>query len=254
VLFAVVFVPVVVAPFVVLAVAAVAGEWNGALPGRFTGAHLADALSGVNLQSLLVSAQTAALAGLGAVVVGGWAAIAAHTAPPLVRRLTDGLLNLPVAVPSVVVGLGLLVAFSRPPLLLNGTRWIVLLAHGVLVVAFAYATVSAALDRTDPAYAQVASSLGASALRVLWRVRLPMLLPAFAGAAGLSLALSMGEVGATIMVYPPDWRTLPVSVFALTDRGRVFLAAAETVVLLAATLGLTALIGLLLRRRGTERA
>jgi 2-aminoethylphosphonate transport system permease protein len=137
--------------------------------------------------------------------------------------------------------------------LLNGTRWIVLLAHGALVVAFAYATVSAALDRTDPAYAQVAASLGASPLGVLWRVRLPMLLPALAAAASLSVALSMGEVGATIMVYPPDWRTLPVSVFALTDRGRVFPAAAETLVLLTATLCLTTAIGLLVRRRGTER-
>lgn len=252
--FAVVFVPVVVFPFAVLIVAAFAAEWNGVLPARLTGAHLADALSGENLQSLLVSVQTAAIAGLGAVVIGGWAAIAARTAPPAVRRVADALLNLPVAVPSVVVGLGLLVAFSQPPLLLNGTRWIVLLAHGVLVVAFAYATVSAGLDRTDPAYAQVAASLGATPLRVLWQIRLPMLLPSLAAAASLSVALSMGEVGATIMVYPPDWRTLPVSVFALTDRGKVFLAAAETLLLLATTLAMTAAIGLLARRRGTARS
>jgi 2-aminoethylphosphonate transport system permease protein len=89
---------------------------------------------------------------------------------------------------------------------------------------------------------------------VLWRVRLPMLLPSLAAAASLSVTLSMGEVGATIMVYPPDWRTLPVSVFALTDRGKVFLAAAETLLLLATTLAMTVAIGLLARRRGIARA
>jgi 2-aminoethylphosphonate transport system permease protein len=52
---------------------------------------------------------------------------------------------LPIAVPSVSVGLGLLVAFSRPPLLLNGTPVIVLIAHVVLVTAFAYGSVSAGL-------------------------------------------------------------------------------------------------------------
>jgi 2-aminoethylphosphonate transport system permease protein len=55
------------------------------------------------------------------------------------------------------------------------------------------------------------------------------------------------------MVYPPDWRMLPVSVFALTDRGKVFLAAAETLLLIATTLAMTVATGLLARRRGIER-
>jgi 2-aminoethylphosphonate transport system permease protein len=41
----------------------------------------------------------------------------------------------------------------------------------------------------------------------------------------------MGELGATIMVYPPGWVTLPVDIFALTDRGAIFDAAALTVIL-----------------------
>ena len=48
--------------------------------------------------------------------------------------------------------------------------------------------------------------------------------------------MSMGELGATAMVYPPGWVTLPVGIFALTDRGAVFDAAALTVVLAAMTL------------------
>ena len=59
----------------------------------------------------------------------------------------------------------------------------------------------------------------AQAHGVLLTVRLPLLLPAFTAAFGLSFALSMDELGATIMVYPPTWRTLPVTIFALSDRG-----------------------------------
>jgi len=66
-------------------------------------------------------------------------------------------------------------------------------------------------------------------------VRLPLLLPSLAAAAGLAVALSMGELGATIMVYPPSWRTLPVTLFTLSDRGDAFLASASTVVLLVVT-------------------
>jgi 2-aminoethylphosphonate transport system permease protein len=251
--FGVVFAVVVLAPLAILVLAALAGSWRGVLPTGYTADHLRDALAGEQLASLLVSVQTAAVAGLLAVVAGTWAALALPAAPGWLRRILDPLLHLPVAIPSVVVGLGLLVAFSQRPVLLNGTRWIVIVAHAVLIVAFAYSTVSAAVTRLDPAYSEVAASLGARPARVLWRIRLPMLLPAIGAAASLSIALSMGEVGATIMVYPPDWRTLPVSIFALTDRGRVFDAAAETLLLLAASLVVLTVLGRLTRGAATER-
>jgi len=231
--FAVVFGVLVLAPFVVVIAAAFAGTWNGVLPSDPTVVHLQEALSGDELASLSVSLQTAFLGGLLAVIVGTWGALAAHGSRW--RRFADALHHLPIAVPSVVVGLSLLVAFSRQPILLNGTKWIVVIAHLVLMVAFSYGTISAALQRTDPSYADVAASLGANPARVLRQVRLPMLRSTIASAAGLSVALSMGEVGATIMVYPASWRTVPVSIFALSDRGQTFTAAAEALVLLTAT-------------------
>ena len=45
----------------------------------------------------------------------------------------------------------------------------------------------------------------------------------------------MGELGATVMVYPPGWVTLPVGIFTLTDRGAIFDAAALTIVLAFST-------------------
>jgi 2-aminoethylphosphonate transport system permease protein len=168
--------------------------------------------------------------------VGTWAAIAACEAPKWLRRFTDAVFHLPIAVPSVAIGLGLLIAFNSRPLLLGGTRWIVILTHTALVLAFAFSAVSAALDRLDAAYRQAAESLGAGSVRVLVRITLPLLLPALGAAAGLAVALSMGELGATVMVYPATWKTLPVTIFGLTDRGQVFQAAASTTLLLAVTL------------------
>ena len=81
-------------------------------------------------------------------------------------------------------------------------------------------------DRVAQAYRQAAESLGAGPVRVLLRITLPLLLPALGAAAGLAVALSMGELGATVMVYPATWKTLPVTIFGLTDRGQAFQAAA----------------------------
>jgi len=47
--------------------------------------------------------------------------------------------------------------------------------------------------------------------------------------------MSMGELGAIVMIYPPGWVTLPVGIFALTDRGEIFDGAALTILLVVAT-------------------
>ncbi|MBV9220762.1 MAG: ABC transporter permease subunit, partial [Methylobacteriaceae bacterium] len=157
---------------------------------------------------------------------------------PLPRRILDVIFFIPSAVPSVSVGLGLLVAFSRPPLLLNGTTTIVFIAHFVLISAFTYGNLSAGLARLLPDYEQVAESLGARAFYRLTRVTLPLVLPYMLAALSLSFAMSMGELGATIMVYPPGWVTMPVGIFALTDRGDVFEGSALTMLLIASTLAM----------------
>ncbi|MEU7431145.1 ABC transporter permease subunit [Streptomyces sioyaensis] len=235
-LFFALFVPVFALPLLVIVAASFATSWSGALPSGATLAHYRDIAHGEALDALLTSVLTALAASLAALTAGTWAALAAEKRTRRTRRIIDALFLLPVAVPSVVVGLSLLVAFSRPPLLLNGTPQIVILAHTVLVTAFAYQSVTAALARLDPAYEQSAAGLGARPVHVLWRVKLPLLLPSFTGAAGLCFALSMGELSATMMIYPPDWLPLPVQIFAATDRGSLFTGAALAVALMAATL------------------
>ncbi|MGW3497944.1 ABC transporter permease [Streptomyces sp. NPDC001020] len=235
-LFLVLFVPLFALPLLVVLAASFATHWSSVLPSGATTAHYSAATHGEALHALTTSLVTAAAASLIALAAGGWAALASAALPKRLRRLLDTLFVLPVAVPSVVVGLAILVAFSKPPMLLNGTRWIVIAAHTVLVTAFAYQSVSAAIVRLDPAYEQAAASLGARPGYVLCRVKLPLLLPSLTAAAGLCFALSMGELSATMMLYPPDWTPLPVLIYAATDRGSLFAGSALAVLLMTATL------------------
>ncbi|MFJ8827320.1 ABC transporter permease [Streptomyces sp. NPDC102467] len=234
--FFVLFLPLFALPLLVIVAASFATNWSGALPSGLTGSHYQAATSGDALTALTTSLVTAVTASVLALIVGGWAALAAAALRDRGRRAMDALFMLPVAVPSVVVGLAVLVAFSKSPLLLNGTRWIVIVAHTILVTAFAYQSVSAAIVRLDPAYEQAAASLGARPAHVLWKVKLPLLLPSLNAAAGLCFALSMGELSATMMLYPPDWMPLPVQIYAATDRGSLFTGSAIAVVLMGASL------------------
>src|SRR5689334_9259521 len=126
--FAVVVLVVFVAPLATVVIAGLAGSWTGALPSSLGSGHFEDALTGENLASLSVSLQTALIAGAVALVLGAWAALAAKETPRWSSRIIDAVFHLPIAVPSVAIGLGLLIAFNSQPLLLGGTRWIVILA------------------------------------------------------------------------------------------------------------------------------
>ena len=220
-----------------IALASVAGQWNDVLPSHLSFANYANALTGDVRRGAAGQRHHRArrrACWRWSAAPGRRSLCAPCVAVP--RRVLETLFFIPSAVPSVSVGLGLLVAFSQPPVLLNGTVAIVMIAHFVLVSAFTFGNVSAGLSRLPPDFEQVAASLGARPAYRLRRVTLPMLLPYLIAAFSLSFAMSMGELGATVMVYPPGWVTLPVGIFALSDRGDVFEAAALTMILAFATL------------------
>jgi 2-aminoethylphosphonate transport system permease protein len=229
-------------PLAVILLSSLAVQWNDILPAGLTLAHYFDVMSGASAAAIKASLVTGLLASLLALVSGTWAALALRIQGERARKMLGLVFFIPSAVPSVSVGLGLLVAFSQRPLLLNGTVAIVMIVHFILISAFTFGNVSAGLSRLSPDFEQVASSLGARPAYRLWHVTLPLLAPYLVAAFGLSFALSMGELGATVMVYPPGWITLPVSIFGLTDRGDIFSGAALTVILVIVTLAL--LLGL----------
>jgi 2-aminoethylphosphonate transport system permease protein len=223
-------------PVAVIALASISGQWNDILPSHLTLAHYANAFRSDSFNNLKSSIWTGVIASAAALVSGTWAALALRELKPLPKRLLDLFFFIPSAVPSVSIGLGLLVAFSHRPLLLNGTWLIVLIAHFVLISAFTYGNITAGLSRLPNDCEQIAESLGARPFYKLRRVTLPLLMPYLVAAFSLSFAMSMGELGATVMVYPPGWVTLPVNIFALSDRGAIFDAATLTIILGAATL------------------
>lgn len=223
-------------PLAVILLSGLTKQWSGTLPTGFTLSHIVNAFRGAAWDALFASLVVGFCASLLALLCGVWAALALRGATARVQKALGLLFYLPSAIPSVSVGLGVLVAFSQGPLQMNGTFAIVLVVHFILISAFTFSSVATGLGRISPDIENVASSLGASPGFRLWHVTLPMLMPWLLAALALSLSLSMGELGATIMIYPPGWTTLPVAIFSLTDRGNIADGSAMTLVLVAITL------------------
>ena len=117
--------------------------------------------------SVGVSLRYASVTAVLAVVVGGLATCAIAYAGRR-GRLLDTLATLPLGTSAVTVGFGMVLAFSRPPLDLRASWWLVPIAHTLVAVPLVLRTALPVLRSVDPRLRAVAASLGAGPLRA-WR-------------------------------------------------------------------------------------
>lgn len=149
-------------PLAVILMSSLSQQWNGLLPSGFTFGHFVNAFRGAAWDALFSSLMVGFCASLFALLCGMWAALSLRQYGAKLQKYLGLMFYLPSAIPSVSVGLGILVAFSQGPLQMNGTFWIVLAAHFVLISAFTFSNVSTGLARISADIENVASSLGAS--------------------------------------------------------------------------------------------
>jgi 2-aminoethylphosphonate transport system permease protein len=232
----------VLLPMTLVILSAFAARWTMTiLPATYT-LRWFELLRLRQLDPIVASLTIAAGVGAASAFFGTYAAYVVTRKRPAGAAALDALLMLPVALPTVVIGLALLVAFHRPPVMLTGSPLIVALAHFVIVFPFTYRSVAGVLEGLDPRYEEVAASLGAGEATIVARVVVPLVAPGILSGFILSFALSMGELGATSMVYPPSYSTMPVAIFELVERGFYAQGAAMSVILLG--VGFAALVSL----------
>lgn len=146
------------------------------------------------------------------------------------RRVVRALVTLPLVLPPVVGGVGLLYAFGRRGVLggLLASAGVslafstpgVVLAEAFVAMPFLVVTVEGALSAADQRYEEAAATLGARAWTTFWRVTLPLVAPSVAAGAVLAFARALGEFGATITFagnLPGTTQTMPLAVYVALE-------------------------------------
>jgi putative spermidine/putrescine transport system permease protein len=199
------------------------------------------------VQALVNSLTTAALAA----AISVMSALA--TAMAVVRRhfrwkgAVEGALLLPLVLPSVALGAGMLALVRLTPLW--GSQISLALAHSVLAVPVAYLVIRASLKQVDPNLEAAAGGLGAGPWQVFRFVTLPLVMPAVLAATLFAVVISLNEVTLTLFLATRYTETLPRVIwpnlrFAITP-----LVAAASVILLMLTLPAILAAGWWLRPR-----
>ena len=100
-----------------------------------------------------------------------------------------------------------------------GSVALLLFAYVSRFMAIAFNSASASSEQIKPVYEQSAKLLGASRLRLIWQVYLPMMTPGIL-AGGLLVAVDvMKELPATYLLRPFGWDTLAIRVYELSAEG-----------------------------------
>ena len=164
-----------------------------------------------------------------------------------VATVIDTLIMFPYVIPGSVLGIGLIVAFNRKPIILVGTAAIMIISYVVRKLPYTVRSGSAFLYQMDPSVEEASINLGVSPMKTFFTVTARMMLPGIMSGAVLSWITCINELSSSIMLYSGKTSTIAVAIYQEVTRMSDGTAAA-----LATILTVTTIISLLIVFRLTK--
>ncbi|HEU5272541.1 MAG TPA: iron ABC transporter permease [Xanthobacteraceae bacterium] len=187
------------------------------------------------------------------------AALAVVIAYVTTRRAIAGwralafLATAPVSVPGIVLGVGLFLSYTRPPLVLYGTLWILLLAFVTIAMPAAYQQLQSAFRVVHTDLEEASRILGATRLATLWRITAPLLRTSVIATWCFIFVGVIRELSAAIMLFTSQTKVISVLIFDLNESGDLGAIAVLGIIMLIVTFTVVVLINRLPGFGGTVR-
>ena len=135
------------------------------------------------------------------------------------HRILAFLATAPIAIPGIVLGVGLFLAYTRGPVVLYGTLWILLLAYVTIELPAAYQQLQSAFRALSPELEEAGRILGASRLRTLKDVTAPLLGPSLVATWCFIFVAVIRELSAAVILFTSETKVLSVLIFDLKESG-----------------------------------
>lgn len=141
----------------------------------------------------------------------------------------------PAAIPGIVLGVALFIAYTRPPFQLYGTLWILLLAFLTIEMPPAYQQMQAAFRGLNPELEDASRILGAGRMKSLLNVVAPLLKTSVAATWCFVFIGAIRELSATILLTTSNTKLVSVLIYDLNEGGALGGIAVLGLVLMAVT-------------------
>jgi molybdate transport system permease protein len=177
------------------------------------------------------------------------------------KEIIDSLINLPILLPPLVLGFGLLLLLGNTPIgnIISNIIEIAFTQNGIILAQFIIATpfiirtTRAVFEGIDVKYEYIAQSLGLSRLESFLKITLPMAKNGIVAGAILGWARAIGEFGATLMLAGATkmkTETLPIAIFLNVSIGDIELALAIAIIHIAIAVVVISLIKFIINLNG----
>ena len=141
----------------------------------------------------------------------------------------------PVAVPGIVLGVGLFLSYTRPPFVLYGTLWILLVAFVTIALPSAYQQLYSAFRVVNPDLEEASRILGATRLGTLARITAPLLRTSVIATWCFIFIGVIRELSAAVMLFTSDTKVISVLIFDLNESGDLGAIAVLGIIMLVFT-------------------
>jgi len=135
------------------------------------------------------------------------------------HRLLAFLATAPIAIPGIVLGVGLFLAYTRGPIVLYGTLWILLIAYVTIELPAAYQQLQSAFRALSPELEEAGRIFGASRLRTLRDVTAPLLGPSLVATWCFIFVAVVRELSAAVILFTSETKVVSVLIFDLKESG-----------------------------------
>jgi iron(III) transport system permease protein len=157
------------------------------------------------------------------------------------HRALGFLATAPVAIPGIVLGVGLFLSYTRPPFVLYGTLWILLLAFLTLSMPAAYQQMQSAFKAIHPELEDASRILGATRLRALWQITAPLLRTSVIATWCFVFVGTIRELSAAVMLFTSETKVVSVLIFDLNESGDLAAISVLGLIMLVVTFAIVAL-------------
>jgi iron(III) transport system permease protein len=156
----------------------------------------------------------------------------------------------PVAIPGIVLGVGLFLSYTRPPFVLYGTLWILLIAFLTLSLPAAYQQMQSAFRAIHPELEDASRILGATRLRSLREITAPLLRTSVIATWCFVFVGTIRELSAAVMLFTSETKVISVLIFDLNESGDLAAISVLGIIMLVVTFGIVALANRLRLKSG----
>ncbi len=195
--------------------------------------HFMRALSllSVNIADSLI------FAALGAVALLVFGFIFAYLAEREKVKSVNIILLITFGIPSTVLGIGLIKFFNTPYFnFIYSGFWIIIIGYLGRFIFISEKLISNAVKQVPLSFEESAELAGAGYLKRTGKILIPLIANGLFAAFLISFIFSLGELGTTILLYPPGTSTLPIKVYTIMANAPQSLTSAMSLIVLLITL------------------